>query len=181
MLNHVGTQILKTKRLVLRRFALGDAEAMFENWASDSEVTKFLTWEPHRDISVTMSVISDWICEYQNKNGYNWGIEFCGEIIGSISLLNPNDELLEAEARYCISKAYWRRGIVTEVYKKVLDFAFNNVGFKRIYTKHNIDNPNSGKVMKKCGMNYIETKNCPLALKPDKIVMCDCYEIYKKE
>lgn len=34
-LNHVGTRTLKTTRLVLRPFCLSDAQAMYDNWASD--------------------------------------------------------------------------------------------------------------------------------------------------
>ena len=41
-LNHVGTRTLKTTRLVLRPFYLSDAQAMYDNWASDSDVTKFI-------------------------------------------------------------------------------------------------------------------------------------------
>jgi ribosomal-protein-alanine N-acetyltransferase len=42
-MNHLGTKILKTERLILRPFQLADAEAMFRNWASDPDVTRFLT------------------------------------------------------------------------------------------------------------------------------------------
>lgn len=41
-MNHLGTKILKTERLILRPFQLADAEAMFRNWASDPDVTRFL-------------------------------------------------------------------------------------------------------------------------------------------
>ncbi len=41
-MNHCGTQELETKRLILRQFTDKDAHAMFENWANDEEVTKFL-------------------------------------------------------------------------------------------------------------------------------------------
>ena len=34
-MDHKGTQILKTERLVLRPFRTEDAPAMFRNWASD--------------------------------------------------------------------------------------------------------------------------------------------------
>ena len=43
-MNHCGTYTIETKRLLLREFMVEDAEAMFQNWASDKEVTKFLTW-----------------------------------------------------------------------------------------------------------------------------------------
>jgi len=42
-MNHKGTVTLETERLILRRCTLDDAEAMFQNWASDDEVTKYLT------------------------------------------------------------------------------------------------------------------------------------------
>lgn len=33
----IGTQILQTERLILRRFVESDAEAMFQNWSSSAE------------------------------------------------------------------------------------------------------------------------------------------------
>ena len=59
-MNHCGTQKPETERLVLRRFTEDDALAMFENRASDSEVTKFLMWQPHSDAEVSKGVIADW-------------------------------------------------------------------------------------------------------------------------
>lgn len=58
-MNHCGTQKLETERLVLRRFIEDDALAMFENRASDSEVTKFLMCQPHSDVEVSKGVIAD--------------------------------------------------------------------------------------------------------------------------
>mgnify|MGYP000927930915 CR=1 FL=1 len=56
-MTHKGTVTLETEQLVLRRFATEDSEAMFRNWATDPEVTKFLTWPPHSDVSVSKTVI----------------------------------------------------------------------------------------------------------------------------
>ena len=49
-MKHCGTQQLETDRLILRRYTLDDAEAMYKNWASDDDVTKFLMWQTHPDI-----------------------------------------------------------------------------------------------------------------------------------
>ena len=57
MLNHQGTQKIKTKRLSLRKFKITDAEDMFNNWANDSEVTKYLSWPYHKDLSATKNII----------------------------------------------------------------------------------------------------------------------------
>ena len=53
MLIHKGTQPLRTPRLTLRPFVADDANAMFTNWASDPEVTKFLTWPTHTNLEVS--------------------------------------------------------------------------------------------------------------------------------
>ena len=59
-----GTKTIETERLILRAFRAEDAEAMFRNWASDPEVTKFLTWPAHGDVSVTRHVLADWVGRY---------------------------------------------------------------------------------------------------------------------
>ena len=46
-MKHLGTKNLETKRLLLRKFEIADANAMFENWANDNDVTKYLTWPSH--------------------------------------------------------------------------------------------------------------------------------------
>ena len=43
-MNKAGTQKIETQRLILRRFKIEDAEDMYNNWASDPEVTRYLTW-----------------------------------------------------------------------------------------------------------------------------------------
>ena len=50
---HQGTKRLESQRFILRPFQKDDAKAMFERWASDEEVTHFLTWKPHQNIQVT--------------------------------------------------------------------------------------------------------------------------------
>ena len=56
-MNHIGTIRLETDRLILRRFTMDDAEGMLNNWASDDEVTKYLTWPTHQNIETTMAYI----------------------------------------------------------------------------------------------------------------------------
>ena len=54
----IGTQILQTDRLILRKFLESDAEAMFQNWASSAENLTYVTWDPHPDVEVTRNSIS---------------------------------------------------------------------------------------------------------------------------
>ena len=47
-MKHCGTQELETERLVLRRLSIDDSEMMYNNWACDRQVTKYLRWNAHR-------------------------------------------------------------------------------------------------------------------------------------
>jgi ribosomal-protein-alanine N-acetyltransferase len=66
-MEHLGTKELETERLILRKFTKNDAKVMFNNWANDDEVTKYLTWPTHNAINVTLSVLEQWLQSYEKK------------------------------------------------------------------------------------------------------------------
>ena len=156
MLTHKGTQTIETSRLILRRAIREDAEPMFRNWASDPEVTKFLTWPAHSSIAVSEMVIGSWLQEYEKDSYYQWMIELkeIGQPIGSISVVRQNDRVEEAEIGYCIGRQWWHKGIMTEALSAVIEYLFTEVGMNRVAARHDPNNPNSGGVMRKCGMKY---------------------------
>ena len=55
---------------------------------------------------------------------------------------------------YCISKKWWNKGITSEALKALIKYFFEEVGVNRVESRHDPSNPNSGKVMMKCGMKY---------------------------
>lgn len=155
MLNHKGTVMMETSRLILRRARMEDAEIMFRNWANDPEVTKYLTWPPHSNVDVTKSIIKSWIAGYERDDYYQWMIVLkeTGEPIGSImaTTAGPGQS---AHIGYCIGKTWWHQGIMSETLQAVMDYLFDDVGYHRVESRHDPNNPNSGKVMAKCGMRY---------------------------
>ena len=157
MLKHKGTQILTTTRLTLRPFATTDAPAMFANWASDSEVTKFLMWPTHSSVSVSEAVLADWASHYAEPDYYQWAIVYDGRAIGSIAVVDHDDQVGKAHIGYCIGRNWWHMGMMSEALKAVMDFLFDEVGYQRIESRHDPRNPHSGGVMKKCGMKYEAT------------------------
>lgn len=160
-MTHIGTQYIETDRLILRRFELSDAPAMFANWASDDEVTKFLTWPTHTDVSVTEGILSQWVPQYAKDDYYNWAIilkEHGPEPVGNISVAHRHEGGDIPEIGYCMGKRWWHRGIMSEALGAVLDFLFLQVGVRRIIAKHDVNNPHSGGVMRKCGMKFEEIR-----------------------
>lgn len=156
MLLHKGTQRLETDRLILRRAARGDAVPMFNNWASDANVTAYLTWPTYEKIDTAYQILDQWIKEYEKSNYYQWMIVLkeIDEPIGSISVVRQNDSVEEAEIGYCIGSRWWHRGIVSEALAAVIKYLFTEVGMNRISARHDPNNPHSGGVMRKCGMTF---------------------------
>ena len=157
-MKHLGTKVLETKRLILRPFTISDAPAMYKNWASDDEVTKFLTWPSHASVQVSEEVIADWVSHYEEGNYYSWAIvckENGAEPIGSIAAVSQNEQIRTAEIGYCMGKSWWGKGIMAEALVEVIRFFMEEVEFNRVSARHDANNPNSGKVMQKSGMHYV--------------------------
>ena len=161
-MNKTGTQTLETKRLILRKFTADDAEDMFANWASDPEVTRFLTWPAHSSADVTRSVLNDWISRYPDGGFFNWAIEWkeTGSVIGNIAVVRLEEAIDEAELGYCLGRAYWGRGIMPEALRAVIGYLFDTVGISRITAGHDVNNPKSGRVMEKAGMKKEGVRRC---------------------
>ena len=155
-MEHKGTKRLETERLILRRFVTEDADAMFRNWACKEEVTKYLTWPPHANADATRELLATWISQYENPSFYNWAIELkeIGEVIGNISLVRVFDRIQGADLGYCMDNTWWGKGIMPEAAGAVLKYLFTEVGFNRIAAAHDKNNPKSGRVMQKIGMQY---------------------------
>ena len=155
-MEHKGTVVLETDRLVLRRFREDDAQSMFDNWASNPNVTKYITWPTHESVDITKAIIGEWIKSYRNSDFYQWAIELkeLGQIIGSISVVRIHERTDACEIGYCICEPWWNKGITTEAFKRVIAFLFDEVQVNRIGAKHDTDNPGSGRVMQKSGLQY---------------------------
>jgi RimJ/RimL family protein N-acetyltransferase len=152
----LGTRTLETERLILRRFSPRDAEDMYRNWASDPEVTRFLTWPCHTSPEGTRALLEQWAEKYADGTYFNWAIEYrrSRQAIGSIAVGKLNEEIGSAELGYCIGREYWGQGIMPEALTAVMHFLFEDAGFNRISACHDVNNPRSGRVMEKAGMRY---------------------------
>lgn len=152
---------LYTKRLNLRPITMNDCEQIFSCWASDKEVTKYLTWHAHKNIETTKNIVSNWISRYKNNNCYRWGIELkkTNNLIGMIDVVNHinNNPVIG----YVLGKAYWNNGYMTEALKAVLDRLFCD-GYSRILIEADEKNIGSNCVIRKNGFKFIkkETKQC---------------------
>lgn len=173
--------VIDTPRLNLRPVTLNDVEQIYGNWASDDEVTKYLSWDTHPSPDETRRVVTSWLLMYEKPTFYLWVITLRenSQVIGTISFFDIKMDLLLGEIGYCISRSYWNMGIATEALIGVLEYAFDQNTFQAMIATHLFENPASGRVMEKAGMKYLGDifRNNK---KPHQSGVLKCYKITKE-
>lgn len=147
---------IETKRLIIRKFVIEDAEDMYKNWATKKECNKYLPWKLHNNIDETKEIITDWINDYymDKPKKLNYAIELKNnnEVIGSIAILHIKYLEKICEIGYCLGSDYWNNGYMTEVLKEIIKYLFNKQEFHLIIAGFMSENVASGRVMEKAGM-----------------------------
>ena len=171
---------LETERLILRPFEIEDAQAMYEGWASDPEVTKYLTWNTHKNIEETKFIISKWIEEYEKPERLNFAIVEKGskKLIGGIDVVGYLDGVNGTPVLgYNLNKEYWNKGYMSEACKCVLNYLFEK-GYEKVRIDAAKENKASQRVIEKCGGIYkgCDTEYLPLKDKNEEI---NRYIVYK--
>jgi len=144
---HPVQKPIETKRTILRSFTLEDAKDVFE-YASEPEVTKYLTWQVHKNIEETNQAIKTF---YLNNNTFCIELKDEKKCIGAIEL-RPKENIFSFG--YVLNRKYWNHGIMTEVLQKMMEISFEKLGAKVFEGSYYVGNEASCTVMKKCGMIY---------------------------
>ena len=147
--------VLETPRLTLRKIRMSDAADVYL-YAKDPEVARHVLWEPHRSVLDSRGFIRFLMYQYRNGMPGSWGIEFkeTGRIIGTIGYMSYNADNATVEVGYSIAREHWGKGLMTEALAAVIDESFRTLELHRIEALHFTDNPASGRVMEKCGMQH---------------------------
>lgn len=152
-ITHKGSKVLETARVILRPFVIADTNAMFK-YASDPETTRFMRFSPHKSVQETAELLTIWEEEAKKPTFYNWAVvcKDCNEVIGSIGMVDVNEYHSQADVGYIIRKDHWGKGIMTECLRRVIQYCVEELNFNRLEACHAVENPASGRVMKKAGM-----------------------------
>jgi RimJ/RimL family protein N-acetyltransferase len=145
---------LMTERLDLRRPTLEDAEAAFESYASDPDVTRFLTWAPHTTIAQTKEFFQQAIDAWDLRMGHRvWLIERRSEraLLGTIGC---TVWFHRVEIGFALASEFWGQGYMPEALSSVCEAAFEDPRIYRVQALCDEDNAQSARVMEKAGMQY---------------------------
>ncbi len=146
---------LNTKSLMLRKITLEDAQDIFE-YAKDLEVTRFVTWKPHKSVDDSINFLKLVIQKYENNEPSDWGIIYKenNKFIGTCGYVSWVPVHSLAEIGYALSREYWGKGLMTEAAKEVIKYGFEKMNLNRIYARCFVKNIGSQKVLEKVGMKF---------------------------
>lgn len=147
------TKAITTDRLLLRLFQKSDAEAV-ARLCNNYNIYKNTMYLPY-PYSKEHALI--WMERHIKNFNANKAYEFAitnketGELFGAIALSN-NQSFNHGEIAYWIGEEYWGHGFATEAAEAVINFAFKEKNYHKIFARYFTTNPASGRVMEKLGM-----------------------------
>jgi len=147
--------MLETERLILRKLSRNDAWDVFQ-YASDPEVSRYVSWDTHQIIEDSLRFIDSQIQCYETGRVSNWGIVLKkeGKLTGTGGFIKLMLEDSCGEIGYVLSRPYWNRGLMSEAVKAIIGFGFERLSLKRIEARCFVENVASARVMEKAGMTF---------------------------
>lgn len=151
--------VLETPRLVLRPLALGDADALHP-LAADPEVSRMMSWEPHRDRAETVAFLERMIAAREAGTSCGWAIVIDGTPAGVISLDQITWQLRawridRAELGYWLGRPRWGQGYMSEAATAALRFAFEELGLHKVTIGCIDGNDASRSIIEKLGFRFL--------------------------
>jgi RimJ/RimL family protein N-acetyltransferase len=158
-------ETIETARLRLRKPRRADADAIFDAYAQDADVTRYLVWRPHTSIAETRDFIADCLERWgRSAFPYVMTAREDGALIGMIEV-RVAEPL--ASLGYVLAKRCWGRGLMPEAVRAVVSAAFASSEIDRVEAACDVDNLASGRVLEKAG--FTRERRAPRYLKHPNI------------
>jgi len=142
-------EVIETERLLLRRPIAGDAQQIFSRYASDAEVTRYMSFRRHQSIAD-----AEMFLDFSN---FEWAANRCGPylvlardsgaVLGGTGL---SLQVNEAEAGYIFAREAWGFGYATEALRSMVDVG-GAMGLHALQAHCHPEHQASIHVLEKCG------------------------------
>lgn len=147
----IPPESLTTARLILRKPRAEDAPLIFETYAQDSEVVRYLTFLPHRDLKETQEAVERFLENWRAGKSYCWLIFRSDpeELVGAISAREDQGIVLG----YLLARPFWGQGLMSEALNAVTAWAFAQPSVFRVWAVCDFENEPSGRLLEKNGFH----------------------------
>jgi [ribosomal protein S5]-alanine N-acetyltransferase len=143
--------VLHTPRLQLRPIVRSDAGPIFNTYAQDREVTRFVVWRRHQKPEDADLFVSR--CNSSSPEASRT-YALCGREDGALRgvLGLTQIRLHYVEFGYVLARPWWGQGLMTEALIVAVDWALAQPGNFRVSGVCDVENIASARVMEKAGL-----------------------------
>jgi len=152
VLSQPAPEVIETSRLRLRRPGKSDAGHIFSRYASDPDVTRYMSFRCHRSVADTTMFV--------DFSDVEWAANGCGPylvlsresglLLGGTGLSVQDDQ---AETGYLFARDAWGFGYATEALAVMVDVA-REIGLSGLHAHCHPGHAASIHVLEKCGFRF---------------------------
>src|SRR5688572_25318354 len=141
----------ETARLVARPAVASDAQVVFDEYARDASVARFMTWRPHRHVGETSEFLQRCERVWADGSAFPWTLwlKGSGEFAGLLELRVHGSKV---DVGYALSRRWWRQGLMSEALTAVVQWAFTQPEIYRVWATCDVENVASARVLERVGM-----------------------------
>jgi [ribosomal protein S5]-alanine N-acetyltransferase len=171
----VAPDEIYTGRMLLRKPRVTDAALMFNAYAQDPAVTRFLRWRPHGNVGESNEVIERFLAKWKKGEEFSWFLftSNTGEMIGSIGVRPEKNGF---NLGFLLARIHWGHGYMPEAIAAVVDWAFTQPSVSRVSAVCDVENRASARALEKSGFVRERILHGFLVLPNISSAPRDCYE-----
>ncbi len=141
---------VETPRLHLRRPVTADAERIFQKYAQDPEVTRYVEWVPHTSVETTRKFIAFCQDRWTSAVAFPYVItrKEDAELLGMIEV-RPNRH--RASLGYVLARSHWGNGFMPEAIGAIVKIALAPPTVYRIEATCDVENKASARALENSG------------------------------
>ena len=141
----------ETSRLLARPPAVADAQVVFDEYASDPHVAKYLTWRTHRSTADTVAFLRRCERVWDDGSAYPWSL-WRREDQAFVGLLEIRLTGSAVNLGYALARRFWRQGLMSEALAPIVEWALAQPTIYRVWATCDIENVASARVLERVGM-----------------------------
>lgn len=140
-----------TERIAAKPAGLADAEVVFDEYARDPEVSRYMTWTPHRSIDETREFLDRCERAWADGTAFPWTL-WHRENHQFLGLLEVRVGAGKADLGYALVRRYWRQGLMSEAVSAVVQWALDQPTIHRVWAVCDRENVASARLLERVGM-----------------------------
>ncbi|KAB2531303.1 alanine acetyltransferase [Salipiger aestuarii] len=142
----------ETENYCLRRVQTKDAAAIFDAYAADAAVTKYLAWKPHESVSDTSAFLEAIYANWDQGKSYPVVVFHRKEPEDLLGMFDARPSESCVNYGYVLRASAWGNGCASEVMRWMVEHALSHPMIFRAEAYCDIANPASARVMENAGM-----------------------------